>query len=189
MGNGTVEKLNHTLGNIIHALAPKAKHRWPQMVKSLTFWHNATIHETTTYPPFQLIFSRTPVSCLHDVWLCLITRWSIMTSNCSLSEMTLYRLWNWPEFIRVLLANKGKRGRRKTADRWKGNIYIVTVNSDMHTFKIRNCVTGAEKIVHRNLIVPVYFLPPQNEVTEVNNCENIENDDQSINESCERTVA
>lgn len=60
MGNGAVERFNRTLGNMIRALPPKAKHRWPQMLKSLTFCYNATIHETTGFPPFQLIFGRTP---------------------------------------------------------------------------------------------------------------------------------
>lgn len=31
-----------------------------QMLKSLTFCYNATIHETTSFPPFQLMFGRTP---------------------------------------------------------------------------------------------------------------------------------
>lgn len=60
MGNGVVERFNRTLGNMIRALLPKAKHRWPQMLKSLTFSYNATIHQTTGFAPFQLMFSRTP---------------------------------------------------------------------------------------------------------------------------------
>jgi hypothetical protein len=60
---------------------------------------------------------------------------------------------------RVLLANKGERGKRKLADRWENNLYIVTEkNSDI--FKIQNMSTGQEKTVHRsNLIMPVNFLP------------------------------
>ncbi|KAM9412990.1 uncharacterized protein ACWYII_025051 [Salvelinus alpinus] len=61
---------------------------------------------------------------------------------------------------RVLLANKGERGKRKLADRWENNLYIVTEkNSDIHIFKIQNMSTGQEKTVHRNLIMPVNFLP------------------------------
>ncbi len=53
---------------------------------------------------------------------------------------------------RVLLANKRERGKRKTADRWESCIYIVTeMNSEVHTFRIRNTATGTEKVVHRNL--------------------------------------
>ncbi|KAI3365811.1 hypothetical protein L3Q82_000713 [Scortum barcoo] len=36
MGNGVCERFNRTLGNMIRALPPKAKHRWPQHLRSLT---------------------------------------------------------------------------------------------------------------------------------------------------------
>ncbi|KAF0044738.1 hypothetical protein F2P81_003896 [Scophthalmus maximus] len=45
---------------MIRALPPKAKHRWPQVLKSLTFAYNCTIHETTGYAPFLLMFGRIP---------------------------------------------------------------------------------------------------------------------------------
>ena len=60
MGNGCCERMNRTLGNMIQALPPKAKHRWPQALKSLTFAYNCTIHETTGYAPFLLMFGRIP---------------------------------------------------------------------------------------------------------------------------------
>lgn len=52
MGNGACERMNRTLGNMIRALPAKAKHKWPQALKSLTFAYNCTIHETTGYTPF-----------------------------------------------------------------------------------------------------------------------------------------
>ncbi|KAJ8388188.1 hypothetical protein AAFF_G00136540 [Aldrovandia affinis] len=72
---------------------------------------------------------------------------------------------------RVLLANKGERGKRKLAYRWEGHLYVVTgKNEGVHTFKIRNSETGVEKVVHRNLIKPVKFLPVQ-DGSEVVSCE------------------
>ncbi|KAI3364082.1 hypothetical protein L3Q82_010910 [Scortum barcoo] len=54
------ERFNRTFGNMIRALPPKAKHRWPQHLRSLTFSYNATVHETTGFAPFQLMFGKTP---------------------------------------------------------------------------------------------------------------------------------
>lgn len=45
---------------MIRALLTRAKHRWTQALKSLTFAYNCTIHETTGFAPFLLMFGRTP---------------------------------------------------------------------------------------------------------------------------------
>ncbi|KAI2647537.1 Retrovirus-related Pol polyprotein from transposon 17.6 [Labeo rohita] len=56
---GVHNGFNRTLGNMIRAIPPTAKPRWPQMLNSLTFCYNATIQETTGFPPFQLMCGRT----------------------------------------------------------------------------------------------------------------------------------
>ena len=81
---------------------------------------------------------------------------------------------------RVLLANKGERGKRKLVDRWENTLYVVTEkNSDIHVYKIRNSSTGQEKTVHRNHIMPVNFLPlldsPEQVIDEVR-CSSDESD-------------
>ncbi|KAK7915390.1 hypothetical protein WMY93_011151 [Mugilogobius chulae] len=53
-------RMNRTLGNMIRALPPRAKHRWPDALKSLTFAYNCTVHETTGFAPFLLMFGRVP---------------------------------------------------------------------------------------------------------------------------------
>ncbi|KAG1944175.1 interleukin-1 receptor accessory protein-like 1-A [Pimephales promelas] len=61
---------------------------------------------------------------------------------------------------RVLLANKGARGKRKLADLWEDTVYtVVGLNADSHTYRIQHSGTGVVKTVHRNLIMPVNFLP------------------------------
>lgn len=74
MGNGGTELFNRTLCNILRALRLGAKNNWPQQIHTLTFAYNATVHETTGYAPFHLMFGRVPrlpvdvvfKSVLHD---------------------------------------------------------------------------------------------------------------------------
>lgn len=72
---------------------------------------------------------------------------------------------------RVLLANKGERGKKKLGDRWKNSLYtVVEKHCDTHTFRIRNHATAQEKVVHRNLIFPVNFLPLPTEPDDGDSC-------------------
>ena len=78
---------------------------------------------------------------------------------------------------RVLLANKGERGRRKLADKW-GSIPYVVVSADprCHTYRVRNTSNEQEKVVHRNLLLLANFLP-----IEIDK----EVDESILSESCE----
>ncbi|RVE67423.1 hypothetical protein OJAV_G00102810 [Oryzias javanicus] len=60
MGNGGTERFNRTLGNMIRALPLRTKQDWPQQIQTLTFAYNATVHETTGFAPFYLMFGRVP---------------------------------------------------------------------------------------------------------------------------------
>ena len=65
-----------------------------------------------------------------------------------------------PNINKQLLANKGERGRRKLADHWDSHLHtVVEKHENTHTFWIKSCTTDREKVVHRNLIMPVNFLP------------------------------
>ncbi|KAK0153854.1 Retrovirus-related Pol polyprotein from transposon 412 [Merluccius polli] len=191
MCNGTVERFNRTLGNMIRALSPKAKHRWPQLLRSLTFSYNATVHETTGFAPFQLMFGRTPRlpvdvmfgSVLMDDQvvdyddyvqslrrdLAEAVRVAQVSTTKQQEKQTDYYNKRFKGAVvevgdRVLLANKGERGKRKLADRWESCLYTVVEKQDnTHTFWIKSSATDRVKVVHRNLIMPVNFLPVQTE--------------------------
>uniref|UniRef100_H3A9W5 Gypsy retrotransposon integrase-like protein 1 n=1 Tax=Latimeria chalumnae TaxID=7897 RepID=H3A9W5_LATCH len=175
MGNGTAEHFNRTLGNIIQCLLPRTKQKWAQTLQTLTFAYNCTVHETTRYPPFYLMYGRVPglpvdvmycetevvnydkyvVSLMKDLQEAL----TLAQGHAIKEQQRQTRIYNqrvkginiemgdW-----ILLANKGERDRRKTADRWESTIYVV-VNKNSKT------LTGQEKVVHRNLLMLANFLP------------------------------
>ncbi|CAL9690957.1 unnamed protein product [Knipowitschia caucasica] len=60
----------------------------------------------------------------------------------------------------VLMANKREKGKRKLHDEWESTIYTVQdVNHETHTYTISDNSSGKVRIVHRNLLLPVNFLP------------------------------
>lgn len=170
-----------------------AKQRRPRLLKSLIFAYNCTIHKTTGYAPFQLMFGRTPRLPIDVVFgsvlrddvvdydeyvrdllkdLKQVVTIARMTAGKQLKRHTaLYNRKLKGASVdvgdRVLLANKGKRGKRKLSDRWENSLYIVVdKNAETNTFKIENSSTSQVKIVHHNLIMPVNFLPLPNDFAE-----------------------
>ncbi|XP_027874875.1 uncharacterized protein LOC114145478 [Xiphophorus couchianus] len=186
MGNGIVERYNRTLGNMIRALPPQSKSRWPQMLRMLTFCYNCTEHETTGFAPFFLMFGRIPrlpidvvfqhalsnspvvdhhefVSRLkHD--LSVAARIAQQNSSSEQAHQAMYynrKAKGSPLDVgdRVLVANRGERGKRKIADKWESTVYeVVSVKPDINVYCIKDPVTSRTKVLHRNLLLPVNFL-------------------------------
>lgn len=186
MGNGGTERFNRTLGNMLRSLPLKAKDQWPQQLRSLTFAYNATIHETTGYAPFFLMFGRVPRLPVDVLFRNVLSDPAVVdydkyvkTLVGDLKEaMTIAQEHTNREQLkqrqgydrkckggslaigdRVLLANKGERGRRKLADRWAPGVFtVVNKRPETHTYKIQDRM-GNIKVVHRNLLLEVNFLP------------------------------
>lgn len=60
---------------------------------------------------------------------------------------------------RVLVANKGERGKKKLADKWEDGVYtVVGANPNIHVYRIQDA-EGHTRVVHRNLLLEVNFLP------------------------------
>ncbi len=186
MGNGITERFNRTLGNMIRSLPPQSKAKWPQSLQMLTFCYNCTVHETTGFAPFYLMFGRVPrlpidVMFQHVLRDETVVKYSdfvsrlksdlgeaanIAQKHSSVKQARHARIYNrkvkgLPLTVgdRVLLANRGERGKRKIADKWESNLYeVMSVRSPINVYQIRDTETGREKTVHRNLLLPVNFL-------------------------------
>ncbi|XP_038128016.1 uncharacterized protein LOC119774555 [Cyprinodon tularosa] len=144
MGNGVTERFNRTLGSMLRTLPLKEKQRWPEQIQTLTFVYNATVHETTGYAPFYLMFGRIPRLPV-DVLFKPVLNDPAFADYDSYVKTLFSSLRNAVEIAqkhslteqqhqssqynkrtkgthlsvgdRVLVANKGERGKRKLADR------------------------------------------------------------------------
>lgn len=196
MGNGGTERFNRTLGAMLRSLPLKAKHQWPQQIQTLTFAYNATVHETTGFPPFYLMFGRVPRLPV-DVMFKQVLRDPVVVDYSSHAKTLLSHLHEAAAIAqqhsakeqqkqaqgynkrvkgthlnigdRVLIANKGERGRRKLADKWEATVYVViNRNPQKHTYMVQD-EKGAKRVVHRNLLLDISFLPVQMELGGVSN--------------------
>ncbi|CAI5678545.1 unnamed protein product [Oreochromis niloticus] len=180
------QRFNRTLGNMLRSLPPRSKQKWPQMIQSMTFVYNCTAHKTTGFAPFYLMFGRVPRlpvdlmfrDVLHDNTICDYDTYvkSLMDDLRSAmlqaqEHSTMEQRHQSGQYNRnvkglplslgdqVLLANKGVRGKRKLSDEWEPVVYtVVDLDPALHICRIRD-KEGHERVVHRNLLLQVNFLP------------------------------
>ena len=164
MGNGITERFNRTLGGMIRTLPPKCKSKWPQMLHMVTFCYNCTVHETTGFAPFYLMFGRVPrlpvdvmfhhvledadVVSHHEFVHHLrrdlseaaqIAQQNALGEQARHAEIYNRRVRGLPLAVgdRVLLANRGERGKKKVADRWDSTPFdVVSVRSRINVYRI-----------------------------------------------------
>ena len=67
-GNAPTKRLNCTVIGLFKSLPKEQKSNWPLHLPLLVFAYNATLHDTTGYQPYELMFGhKAPTIC--DAWL------------------------------------------------------------------------------------------------------------------------
>lgn len=57
-GNGSAERFNQTLLNLLRSLETERQNRWPEYLPELVHAYNNTMHSVTGYAPSFLMFGR-----------------------------------------------------------------------------------------------------------------------------------
>ena len=186
MGNGMTERFNQSLLGMLGCLTQEQKADWKRYVPTVVHAYNATRHESTGYSPFFLMFGRHPRLPVDiamglvpkdeldvDFTKCLKNRldvaYKLATTQASKSSSRHKNLYDKKVRgstvgvgDRVLVRNVRLRGKHKLANVWEDEVYVVLdqPNEDIPVFSVqREDRRGSKRTLHRNLLLPVNFLP------------------------------
>lgn len=187
-GNGTTERFNRTLMNMLGTLEPHQMPRWHEHVDAMTHAYNCTQYDSTGYTPYFLMFGRHPrlpvdlifglsspsnpceyseyVQTLHDALSKAYTQASQSSHQAKQMQKKHYDKRAKGQVFspgdRVLVKVCHVEGRQKLGDRWEAHPYIVVKKQpNVPVYVIRREGGEAERVVHRNLLTQCMFLPVQ----------------------------
>ena len=191
-GNELAERMNRTLHSMLRTLPEAYKSRWKDHLNKLTHAYNCTVHETTKYSPFYLLYGRSPrlpIDLMFDLPQPLDTNWhSDYISKWKMAMQQAYRLANKRTLKkaakgkrnydrrvrcstleprdRVLVRNLTPRGGPgKIGAYWDEDVYVVKSRKgpDSPVYKLKpELGEGRHRIIHRNLLLPCDYLPVEN---------------------------
>ena len=189
MSNGLTERFNRTLLGMLGTLENHQKSNWKKYIAPLVHAYNCTKHDSTGYTPHYLMFHhhpRLPVDLVFQTGRNQEVPKSYPEYVKSLKKRLehAYQLAskridnaqknqkdNYDKKIRgatievgdrVLLHNVSLRGKQKLADKWQEQVFLVVgqPNFSIPVFKIRpETGDGNVKVVHRNLLLPIGYIP------------------------------
>lgn len=185
-GNGTTERFNRTLMDMLGTLEPHLKPRWPEHVDTMTHAYNCTRHDSTGYTPYYLMFGRHPrlpvdlafglstneepcgyseyVQTLHDSLAHAYARADQTSRHAKEQQKKHYdrkaKSQAFSPGDRVLVKVCHVEGRQKLGDRWEPEPYLVVKKqAGIPVYVVRSEFGERERVLHRNLLTQCMFLP------------------------------
>ncbi len=189
MGNGQCERFNSTLLGMLGTLDNSKKSDWKAYVPSLVHAYNCTRNEVTGYSPHYIMFGRHPRlpvdlilgrprvegssdygSFVDSLKKRLQYAYKVASDKVAESQRSNKERYDMKtrgavvavgDF--VLVRNVGLKGAHKIADRWGEEVYKVLrqPSPGIPVFVVKRADgVGAEKTLHRNLLLPFSSVPP-----------------------------
>ena len=187
MTNGQCERFNQTLCDMLGTLETEEKADWKAFIHTLTHAYNCTRHSVTGHSPFYLMFGRhprLPVDVefgIHKIGNDISFSKSKFIDRLHKHLGHAYRkartfAGKESDRQKVLFDRKSKdlrlepgdimlvrktawQARHKIQNKWEDDDYVVISqqNPEIPVYRVRNVVSGQEKTLHRNLLLPLGF--------------------------------
>ena len=193
MTNGMCERFNSTLCNMLGTMDTESKQDWKSYLGAMTHAYNCTPHVSTTYSPYYLMFGRHPrlpidlqLGVSRDNVEVVNSKTKYVqrlrknlnyafgrASDCAAEQAKKYKR-SYDKKTRgqalqkndlVLVKVVAWTSRHKIQNKWEEDEYYVVDHpqTDIPVYRVKNIATGKEKVLHRNLLLPlgVQFQPEQ----------------------------
>ncbi|XP_029902664.1 uncharacterized protein LOC115355879 [Myripristis murdjan] len=175
-GNPQCERFNRTLHDLLRALPPEKKRRWPEHLSELVYAYNVTPHSTTGYSPYYLLFGvhpHLPVNALlgqeqvgdeRPDWLAVhqerLREAHERARKCA-ERKAAERVAQQQEKVycppvalgQLVYLRHRPPGRNKIQDAWAATVYKV-VDIQGTTYAVEPLEGGQVKRVHRSNLRP-----------------------------------
>ncbi len=182
------ERFNRTLLGMLRTLEETEKSNWADHLNKVVHAYNCTVHESTGFSPFFLLFGREPVLPIDLVFPTKQSRnpqshadyaerwkrsmqeaYEIAMKNMKKAAVKGQRNYNWREWSSVLepgdhvlvrnLSERGGPGKLRAY--WEKQTYVVKERrgGDGPVYIVESLDgTGKERVLHRNLLLPCPYL-------------------------------
>lgn len=190
------ERFNRTLLGMLHTLEETQKPRWKEHLNKVVHAYNSTVHESTGFSPFFLLFGREPTLPVDlmfpkrgeeenqshtgyaEKWReALQEAYAIAMRNmkkCAKKGQRNYNQRTWSSTLEpgdhVLVRNLTPRGGPvKFSSYWEDIIHVVTGTKgpESPVYEVEPLQgTGRKRVLHRNLLLPCPYLVEEPEVSD-----------------------
>ena len=207
--NGVCERFNSTLMNMLKPLPEAAKADWKSHLLTMCHAYNCTVHSSTSYSPYYLMFHRHPRIAL-DFKYGLTKEGVKSSSKCRYIQKLRRRIAYAHKRAEEVAAKEAKRqkarydrrcrgmqlhtgdivlvkvvawkDRHKIQDRWEQGEYVIIdqPNPDIPVYTVKPVDADLPvRTLHRNLLLPLGVQMKGNTIP-TDSLENIETEDKGI---------
>ena len=185
MSNGQCERFNKTLCDMLGTLSVEDKADWKSHISAMTHAYNCTQNASTGYSPYYLMFGRQPrlpldvrFGLFRNLSSSTFSKskyidrlkkrldFAYEKANQSQIKESQRQKTRYDKKTKNIFLEKGDlvlvrivahKGRHKIQNKWEDEEYVIIDHPDpsIPVYKVKPVSGGKERILHRNLLLPL----------------------------------